>query len=748
MNDKENGKEKPIINKNIQISSTKNNLYDPNTFNTTLSSLNLQTSGNTSSKKLNNLKNRMLILSPTVQEGLERECNKDDFEALDDKALGKGGFGHVWKVRHKVTGKIYAIKVINKDYIKKENMVEQINREIEIMYRTDHPHIIKLYNHYEDEENFYLIMHCASKGQLYSLLKRVKRLDERTVSQYMREVISAVKYLHSMKPPIIHRDIKPENILLDSDGRAKLADFGWSNFQDENKQRETYCGTPEYLAPEMVTKSGHDESIDIWSLGVLMFELLAGRPPFVYKGDTNTLYTDIKNLKISWTDDFPILAKNLISKILKLKPAERPSLDEILDHPWFKETPIIKPVLKAYDYDPAAKLRSHLIHFIPEEEEKLNDTIKTMLLQKRESIKKNEDNKESHRSEKEIIYETQLKYHKDEIKFFKEEISKKDKIIDDLKSKIDKISNDETTLRIRDQERISFITELENKTKRLLETESSYNLLKNEFNQLEKQYQTLKENLEEANLKNYQLDKSVNDLNSKINKLDQEKQQEIMNLEMKLRIAENNFVQDSKDANEAGCDPDKIFQMTKEYLNELLDQVKNKFSKIEDKILDQEKTEAEFRSNLSNKIDKKINDMVSNFKDTHERIVTEEKNFFKKQLEDASNKNFTFSKSIEWYKQQVTELHSYKQKYHQDVYLLSKLKDEVSTLTNSRDVLIEKNNYLDDLVKNQYEQLINLKNAREKYKNAFLEADVLFSKFVNKKNLRDLINFKENFPEA
>jgi len=336
---------------------------------------------------INNIKNRLLILSPTVSEGIERESNKDDFEALDDKALGKGGFGHVWKVRHKGTGKIYAIKVINKDYIRKENMIDQINREIEIMYRTDHPHIIKLYNHYEDDDNFYLIMHCAGKGQLYSQLKRLKRLDERTVAQYMREVISAVKYLHSLKPPIIHRDIKPENVLLDSDGRAKLADFGWSNFYEENKKRETYCGTPEYLAPEMVMKAGHNEAIDIWSLGVLMFELLAGRPPFVYKGDPAALYADIKALKIKWTDDFPLIAKNLISKILKLKPSERPGLDEILEHPWFKETQLLRPLLQIEVYNPENKLRSHLINNIAEDEEKIQSKIKLALNKRRESLK-------------------------------------------------------------------------------------------------------------------------------------------------------------------------------------------------------------------------------------------------------------------------------------------------------------------------------------------------------------------------
>ena len=102
--------------------------------------------------QLNDVKNRLLILSPTVKAGLEREACKADFEAIEDKNIGKGGFGCVWKVRHKVTKKIFAIKVINKDSIIKQNLVEQTNREIEIMYALDHPHIIKLINHFEDDD--------------------------------------------------------------------------------------------------------------------------------------------------------------------------------------------------------------------------------------------------------------------------------------------------------------------------------------------------------------------------------------------------------------------------------------------------------------------------------------------------------------------------------------------------------------------------------------------------------------------
>ena len=329
---------------------------------------------------LNKVKKRLLILSPAVAAGLEREACKTDFESLEDKSIGKGGFGSVWKVRHKITKKIFAIKVINKESIVKQKMVEQTNREIEIMYKLDHPHIIKLYSHFEDDEDFCLIMQIATKGQLYTIIKRLKRLDQRTSAQYMREIISAIKYLHTRVPPIIHRDIKPENILLDQEGRCKLADFGWSNFDDGNKFRDTYCGTPEYLAPEMIMKSGHNESVDIWALGVLLFEMLTGRTPFNYTGDRIQLFNNIKTLRIIWTDDFPQLAKDLVSRILKLNPKDRLTLDEIINHQWFKDVPIIKPVLVPIIYNEKQKLESHLIQSIPENDVNIINNNKNEIL--------------------------------------------------------------------------------------------------------------------------------------------------------------------------------------------------------------------------------------------------------------------------------------------------------------------------------------------------------------------------------
>jgi serine/threonine protein kinase len=122
-----------------------------------------------------------------------------------------------------------------------------------------------------------------------------------------------------MDPPIIHRDIKPENILLDGNNSVKLADFGWSNFFNGDRRRLTYCGTPEYLAPEMIKQCGHDKSLDIWNLGVLMFELLTGSPPFE-GANQNELFENILKFKIKWPKGFPGVAKDLVTKLLKTNP--------------------------------------------------------------------------------------------------------------------------------------------------------------------------------------------------------------------------------------------------------------------------------------------------------------------------------------------------------------------------------------------------------------------------------------------
>jgi aurora kinase len=136
-----------------------------------------------------------------------------------------------------------------------------------------------------------------------------------------------------MKPPIIHRDIKPENVLLSEGLVAKLTDFGWSNYIQEDEKRTTVCGTPIYLAPEILEEKGHNEAVDIWCIGVLLFELVTATVPF-QGNDIDTLKENILKLKITWPKDINTDAKNLIMKILKLDPKQRLPLEEMLKHPF------------------------------------------------------------------------------------------------------------------------------------------------------------------------------------------------------------------------------------------------------------------------------------------------------------------------------------------------------------------------------------------------------------------------------
>eukprot|EP00331_Platyophrya_macrostoma_P014680 CAMPEP_0176462440 /NCGR_PEP_ID=MMETSP0127-20121128/35270_1 /TAXON_ID=938130 /ORGANISM="Platyophrya macrostoma, Strain WH" /LENGTH=745 /DNA_ID=CAMNT_0017854361 /DNA_START=24 /DNA_END=2261 /DNA_ORIENTATION=+ len=281
--------------------------------------------------QLNPVKDRYIFLSPTVQAGKERECCLADFEILG--GLGSGAFGKVYKVRHKQSKKVFALKQISKRQLKDQKMIPQIKIEIKIMYSLDHNNIIKLFNHFEENDYVYLIIEFAQGGQMWEKLNKVGRFDERTVQQYIREMVAALDYCHTRNPPIIHRDIKPENILLDENGRVKLADFGWSNFFNPGSKRATYCGTLDYLAPEMILESGHDVKLDVWSV--------TGKAPFTpppnvkdQKEMQRILEENILKVKLDFPKDFPPLAKDLVLKVLKKNPKSRMSIAEMNTHPW------------------------------------------------------------------------------------------------------------------------------------------------------------------------------------------------------------------------------------------------------------------------------------------------------------------------------------------------------------------------------------------------------------------------------
>jgi serine/threonine protein kinase len=286
--------------------------------------------------KINKVANRFLPLTESVINGLEPEATIKDFTLLG--VIGEGSFGKVSLVRHNKTGSEYAIKQISKLDKNNQEGKTYFRREIEIMYKIHQNNIVRLFNHFEDNEYCYFVMEYIENGNLFSqpCWKNNKCFSSYDVAKIIKEVICAVYYLHNMDPPIIHRDIKPENVLLDKNGVAKLTDFGWSNYIDSKEIRRTYCGTPVYLAPEMIKEIGHDEHLDIWCIGVLLFELLTGNVPFKGK-DLESLNNNILSLKIAWPKDINLVAKNLILKILKPDPGERISLKDMLKHPFFRD---------------------------------------------------------------------------------------------------------------------------------------------------------------------------------------------------------------------------------------------------------------------------------------------------------------------------------------------------------------------------------------------------------------------------
>ena len=284
----------------------------------------------------NQVENRFLPLPESYTKGLESEPKISDFTLI--KELGTGSFGRVLLVQHNITQAQYAIKAIDKRNIVNYQERNYFRREIEIMYRIHHPNVVKLFGHFEDNTYCYFIMEYIEGGNIYSYIPKngISIISTQQVASIIKDVISATYFLHHMNPPIVHRDIKPENVLLASGMVAKLTDFGWSNYMDEGYKRTTVCGTPIYLAPEMVNKTGHDEKVDIWCIGVLLFELMTGIQPWS-GNDIQTVKYNINRLKINWPKNMNRTAADLISKILRYNPEERISLRNMLNHPFFTQ---------------------------------------------------------------------------------------------------------------------------------------------------------------------------------------------------------------------------------------------------------------------------------------------------------------------------------------------------------------------------------------------------------------------------
>ncbi|XP_064210965.1 aurora kinase C [Tribolium castaneum] len=258
------------------------------------------------------------------------EWSLNDFEL--GRRLGRGKFGRVFIAREKKTGLIVALKTLLKKEIVEGGVEKQILREIEIQSHLKHPNILQLLCWFHDSHRIYLAVDYAGKGELYKHLQAGMggHFTEKEAAKYTYQVADAVNYCH--KKCVIHRDIKPENLLLTYEGNVKLADFGWS-VHSPSLQRDTMCGTLDYLPPEMVEHRRYGKYVDHWCLGVLCYEFLVGHPPFESKTSEET-YHKIRHVDLKFPEDVPSGARDLISKLLTRSSHKRMSLNDVMCHPW------------------------------------------------------------------------------------------------------------------------------------------------------------------------------------------------------------------------------------------------------------------------------------------------------------------------------------------------------------------------------------------------------------------------------
>ncbi|CAH2041442.1 unnamed protein product, partial [Iphiclides podalirius] len=259
-----------------------------------------------------------------------------------ERTIGKGNFAVVKLARHRITKTEVAIKIIDKSQLDAGNL-QKVYREVDIMKRLDHPHIIKLYQVMETKNMIYIVSEYASKGEIFDYIARYGRMAEQAARRKFWQILSAVEYCHERR--IVHRDLKAENLLLDANMNIKIADFGFSNYYATGELLATWCGSPPYAAPEVFEgKRYSGPEIDIWSLGVVLYVLVCGALPF----DGSTLQS-LRDRVLSGRFRIPYFmsedCESLIRKMLVLEPMKRYTIEQIKKHRWMSTEPYTAPTI-------------------------------------------------------------------------------------------------------------------------------------------------------------------------------------------------------------------------------------------------------------------------------------------------------------------------------------------------------------------------------------------------------------------
>lgn len=252
---------------------------------------------------------------------------------LRGRFLGKGGFAKCYELTDMDTREIWAGKIVPKTLLAKQHQKDKMAQEIAIHRNVNHKHIVQFHTFFEDNDNVYILLELCRRRSLMELHKRRKAVTEPEARLFLRQIIEACQYLHNNR--IIHRDLKLGNLFLNDEMEIKIGDFGLATKLDyEGERKKTLCGTPNYIAPEVLGKKGHSYEVDVWSLGCIVYTLLVGKPPFETSNLKDT-YMRIKKNEYHIPSKVSTPARNLISWLLRANPTDRPSMEQILLDPFF-----------------------------------------------------------------------------------------------------------------------------------------------------------------------------------------------------------------------------------------------------------------------------------------------------------------------------------------------------------------------------------------------------------------------------
>ncbi|PRP75318.1 hypothetical protein PROFUN_05629 [Planoprotostelium fungivorum] len=240
---------------------------------------------------------------------------------------------------HNLTGKFYCMKILNKTRIFALKQVEHIHNEKTVLSQLSHPFIVKLYKTFKDNRSLYLLLEFIPGGEMFNYIRKAEKFTTEIARFYAAEIVLALEYMHNKN--ILYRDLKPENIMIDSEGHIRLADFGFGKYVPTDRTNSV-CGTPEYLAPEIILSKDYGKAVDWWSLGILIYEMLASTPPFM--GDKEHIFLNIiSHNKMDFPPDFDPIAKDLVKRLCDPNPSKRlgnsagaAGAAEVKDHPWFE----------------------------------------------------------------------------------------------------------------------------------------------------------------------------------------------------------------------------------------------------------------------------------------------------------------------------------------------------------------------------------------------------------------------------